>query len=247
MMQKHAHLPPEDLLVFFGLKKEDFGAIALVSGDVQRAHACLEKIENPIKNFTFMDYTFWTGTFRGKRVTIGNGGLFSPDSAITTELLCCIGVDTLIRLGSCGALKEDMQVGDFIIADKVIRGDGTTPYYVGDDFVPKADKTMSDQLFSLASKKTRTHRGPLWTTDALFRETKEIVNPYIEKGAIGVDMIASSFFTIANLYKKKTAAILTVSDNLITGEIGFLDSRFSDAQKKMIDIAFKFVEESDEC
>jgi purine-nucleoside phosphorylase len=49
------------------------------------------------------------------------------------------------------------------------------------------------------------------------------------------------------LYKKKTAAILTVSDNLITGEIGFLDPRFSDAQKKMIDIAFKFVEESDEC
>ena len=94
MMQKDAHLPPEDLVAFFGLKKEDFGGIALVSGDVQRARACLEQVENPVENFTFMDYTFWTGNFRGKKVTIGNGGLFSPDSAITTELLCCIGVDT---------------------------------------------------------------------------------------------------------------------------------------------------------
>ena len=74
-----------------------------------------------------------------------------------------------------------------------------------------------------------------------------IVNANIEKGAIAVDMIASSFFTIANVYKKKTAAILTVADNLITGELGFLDPGFIEAQKTMIDIAFKTVEESNVC
>ena len=102
-------------------------------------------------------------------------------------------------------------------------------------------------LFSLSSQKTNAHRGAIWTTDALFRETKELVNANIDKGAIAVDMIASSFFTIANVYKKKTAAILTVADNLITGELGFLDPGFIEAQKTMIDIAFKTVEESNVC
>jgi len=148
MMKRDSHLTPEDLLSVFQLKKEDFGRIALVSGELQRAKMCLELIENPVKNFTFMDYTFWTGSFKGQKVTVGNGGLFSPDSALTTELLCCGGVDILIRLGSCGTLREDIHVGDFIIADETIRGDGTTRYYVGDDFVPKADKDISYQLFA---------------------------------------------------------------------------------------------------
>ncbi len=241
-MQKDCHLTAQDLVAFFQLKKEDFGHIALVSGDLQRANMCVEKLDHPVKNFTFIDYTFWTGSVNGKKITVGNGGLFSPDAAFVTEILCCAGVDVLIRLGSCGALKEDIQVGDFIIADTVFRGDGTTRYYVDDDFVPEADREISDRLFQESSQVTRTHRGPIWTTDALFRETREFVNPQIEKGAIAVDMIASSFFTVASLYRKKTAAILTVSDNLITGEIGFLDPGFFEAQKKMIDIAFSTAE-----
>jgi len=60
----------------------------------------------------------------------------------------------------------------------------------------------------------------------LFKETKEIVNPYIEKGAIAVDMVTSPFVTVANIYKRKVAAILAVSDNLITGTLGFADIDF---------------------
>jgi len=242
MMQRDVHLKPEDILTAFQVKKGDLGKIALVSGDVQRAKMCLERIASPVEKFTFLEYTFWTGSYKGRNITVGNGGFYSPDSAFVTELLCSAGVDVLIRLGSCGVLRKDIHVGDMIVADRAFRGEGTTRYYVDDDFVPEADKGISDRLFVLASEETKTHRGPIWTTDALFIETKEIVNAYIEKGAIAVDMIASSFFTIANLYQKKTAAILTASDNLITGELGFLDPGFMDAQQRMIHIAFRAVE-----
>ncbi|MCF7895314.1 MAG: hypothetical protein K9L69_04205, partial [Candidatus Omnitrophica bacterium] len=203
---------------------------------------CLKHLENPVKNFTFLGYTFWTGSYKGKKVTVGNGGFYAPDSAFVTELLAVGGVETFIRLGSCGALREDIGIGDYILVDQAIRGDGATQYYVDDDFVPKADKETNLVIKKVASENYSVHQGPVWTTDALFKETKEIVNSYIKKGAIGVDMVTSPFLTLANLYKRKTAAILSVSDNLITGELGFNNYKFFESQLKMIEIAFKTID-----
>ncbi|MCF7873942.1 MAG: hypothetical protein K9L84_03040 [Candidatus Omnitrophica bacterium] len=242
MMQRDVHMSPEDLLDSLQFRKGDFGKIALVSGQKQRAQLCLKHLENPVKNFTFLGYTFWTGNYKNKKVTVGNGGFYAPDSAFITELLAVGGVDTLIRLGSCGALREDIGVGDYILVDQAIRGDGATKYYVDDDFIPKADKTISSAIKEIASESCPVHQGSVWTTDALFKETKGIVNSYIEKGAIGVDMVTSPFLTLANLYQKKTAAILSVSDNLITGELGFNNYKFFESQLKMIEVAFKTVD-----
>jgi uridine phosphorylase len=243
LMQRDIHITAKDLLNSLQFKEEDFGKIALVSGQVQRAEACLNYLENPIKNFSFLGYTFWTGYYKGKKVTVGNGGFFSPDSAFITEMLCVGGVDILIRLGSCGALREDIDIGDFIIVDKVIRGEGTTRYYVDDNFIPYIDKEITENLFQHFSKKAKVYQGGVWTTDALLRETKEIVNSYIQKGAICVDMVTSPFVTIANLYQKKVACVLVVSDNLMTGKLGFTELAFLDAQEKMVEIVFGFIED----
>ena len=115
----------------------------------------------------------------------------------------------MIRLGSCGALREDMKIGDLIIADNALCGDGVTPYYVGKDFIPAADKSLSDQLAQLAEGPlTRLHRGKVWSTDAILRETREVVQKAVDGGAIAVDMVSSTFLTIAQLYKIPAAVIL---------------------------------------
>jgi len=252
MMQRDVHLRPEDLLKSLQFEKEDFAEIGIISGQAQRAQRCLKFLNNPVKNFTFLGYTFWTGEYsargrstsggKGKRITVGNGGFYAPDSAFITELLCTGGIKILIRLGSCGALREDIGIGDFIVATGVIRGDGVTRYYVDDNFFPYVDETLSDFLEESLREKGRTHRGKVWTTDALLRETKDIVNSYIEKGAIAVDMVSSPFVTIANLYKVRVACILAVSDNLITGQLGFTDLRFFTAEEKMMQASFEVVE-----
>lgn len=246
MMQRKVHMSPQDLLDSLQFRPGDFGKIALVSGQKQRAQLCLKHIENPVKNFTFLGYTFWTGNYKGKRITVGNGGFYAPDSAFITELLAQGGIDTLIRLGSCGALREEIGVGDYIVADQAIRGDGATKYYVEDNFIPKADQKISKIVEDAASEIFPVHKGAVWTTDALFKETKEIVNSYIKKGAIAVDMVTSPFLTLANLYQKKTAAILSVSDNLITGELGFNNYKFFESQLKMVELAFDAVEKLEE-
>ena len=242
MMQRDYHLGPKELLASLQFKEGDFGEIALISGQRHRAKMCLERLENCVKNFTFLGYTFWSGFYKGKKITVGNGGFYAPDSAFVTEFLCAGGITTLIRLGSCGALREDINVGDYILATDIIRGDGATRYYVENDFKPKVDIDLTSKIEEVFKAVGTLHRGGIWTTDALFKETKEIVNPYIEKGAIAVDMVTSPFVTVANLYKRKVAAVLAVSDNLITGALGFSDYRFFEAEMKMTNLAFGVVD-----
>jgi len=242
MMQREIHMHPQGLLESLQFRPGDFGKIALVSGQQHRAQMCLKNLENPVKNFTFLGYTFWTGMYKGKKVTVGNGGFYAPDSAFVTELLAFGGIDVFIRLGSCGALREDIKIGDYVLAQDIIRGDGVTKYYVEDDFVSKVDENISENIKQVFSKESTVHRGGIWTTDAIFKETKDIVNSYIKKGATAVDMVTSPFVTVANLYQKKAAAILVVSDNLITGEMGFTDYRFFTSELKMTDLAFEVVE-----
>lgn len=243
MMNRDAHMKPMDLLYSLQFRPGDFGEIALVSGQQHRAQICLQQMENPVKNFTFLGYTFWTGTYKGKKITVGNGGFYAPDSAFVTELLCVGGINTLIRLGSCGSLREDINIGDYVLTTDVVRGDGATRYYVDDNYKSKVSDDISEKLEKTFSPAGRVHRGGVWTTDAIFRETKDIVNSYIQKGAIAVDMVTSPFVTVANLYNKKVGAILVVSDNLITGEMGFTDFRFFQAELKMTELAFKVAEQ----
>lgn len=240
-MQRDVHLHAKGLLESLQFRQGDFGEIGIISGQMQRAQRCLQYLENPVKNFTFLGYTFWTGLYKGKKVTVGNGGFYAPDSAFVTEILCVGGIKTLIRLGSCGGMKQEMTVGDFVVVDRVIRGDGATRYYVDDNFVPQVDKELSGKLSTIFKKVGTVYQGACWTTDAMFRETKEIVNPYIEKGAICVDMVTSPFVTISNVYKTKVAAILVVSDNLLTGEMGFADFRLFDAEEKMTKTIFEII------
>lgn len=242
MMQRDIHISPKDLLMSLQFKPGDFGDIVLVSGQQHRAKLCLGKLENHVKNFTFLGYTFWTGTYKGKKITVGNGGFYAPDSAFVTELLAVGGINTFIRLGSCGALRQDINVGDYVLADTIIRGDGATRYYVEEGFESKVSEDVASEIEGVFSGAGKVHKGGVWTTDALFKETKEIVNSYIEKGAIAVDMVTSPFVTVANLYKKRVAAILAVSDNLITGSLGFNDYRFFEAEMKMADLAFAVVD-----
>ncbi len=243
MMKRDVHISPEMLVGFLQLRRDELAPYAVVSGQPQRVEMALKKLKDPMRNFSAFGYTFWTGDHKGMKVTVGNGGMYSPDTAISTEIICNLGVDVIVRLGSCGAMAEDIGIGDIVVVEDVIRGDGVTRYYVDEGFTPKTDPDLTDLIFDVSSKKRRTHRGRVWTTDALLKETKDIVNDKVEKGAIAVDMVTSSFVTISNLYGKRCVCILVVTDNLITGEMGFFDIRAFDGEKEIVDIAFEFLEE----
>lgn len=241
-MQKDVHLTGKDLTAMVQLRPQDVGIYAIVPGPRDRLDVLMKKIENPVRNFSFMEYTMYTGTYQGIKVTGINGGRFSTDTSITAEVMCNAGIQNIIRIGSCGSLDEKIKIGDLILVDKVIRGDGVTPYYVDKSFETLADKKISDTVFEVAKGMgVGIHRGITWTTDALLRETKEIVEEKRKAGAIAVDMVSSALLTIAQTYKVKAAAILAVSDNVITGEMGFMNPLYYMAETNLINIALETV------
>jgi len=241
-MQRDIHLTGKDLTEMVQLRPQDVGKYAVVPGPKDRLEVLIKKLENPLRNFSFMEYTMYTGIYQGIKITAMNGGRFSTDTSITTEVMCNAQIQNIIRIGTCGALDENIKVGDLVVVDKVIRGDGVTPYYVDNNFQTIADKEIADTLYNVAKEMgVNMHRGTAWTTDALLRETKELVEAKRKEGAIAVDMVSSTLLTIAQLYNVKAGSILAVSDNVITGEMGFMNPLYYMAETKLIEIALETV------
>lgn len=242
-MVREAHMTGKDLMGMVQLRPEDIGKYAVVPGPKERLDGFLKTLTNPIKNFSFMEYDMYTGEYEGVKVTSINGGRFSADTAITTEILCNAEAKTMIRIGSCGSLSEDIKIGELVVAENALCGDGVTPYYTSDrGHEPQADKELTKALYEIALKSGyKVHKGKVWSTDAILKETRDVVGAAVDKGAIAVDMVTSTFLTICEQYKIPAAVILAVSDNVITGEMGFMDTNYYMAEHSEIGIVLDLI------
>jgi uridine phosphorylase len=239
-MLKESHFTPQRMLTMLGLKSDSLGPYALIPGPKERSDMLLKLLDNPQKNFTFLDYEMHSGTLEGKRVTIGNGGRYAPDTAITTEILCSAGAQSLIRVGSCGSLQENVKIGDLVIVTGALRGEGTSRYYVAENFSTTAHADIVNALKAAAeSLKARYHLGRIFTTDALFQETPELIHQLNEQNISSIDMVTSTFLTIAQVRGKKAGAVLAVSDECLCGKFGFRDPAFLEGEQKTIEVARK--------
>jgi len=226
-----------------GVKSNAMGTIALVPGPRERAASIRAALENPVKTLSFLDYEMHTGTLGDAQVTVGNGGRYSADTAITTDLLCAAGVASLIRVGTCGSLQNSIEIGDIVIATGAIRGDGASPYYVPQDFSTRADPEVVEALLrAAASIGVKVHTGRVFTTDALFRETPELLEDLEQQNTAAIDMVTAAFLTVSQVRGKRAGAILAVSDECLNGKMGFREPKFLQAEEKIVEIALKSTE-----
>ena len=242
-MRSEPHITAKGMLSRLGVRHGALGKVALVSGPRERAAKLRLALDDPRKTLAFQDYEMYTGTLGGRRVTIGNGGRYSPDTAITTELLCTAGVETLVRVGSCGSLQETVKLGDIVIATGAVRGDGASPRYVPEDFDTVSHPRVVEALTRAAENlDVRIHHGRVFTTDALFRETPELLAGLERQGVAAIDMVTAAFLTVARVKGARAGAILAVSDECVTGKLGFHGPSFREAEKQAMEIALKAVE-----
>lgn len=241
-MKKAVHLSAGELLEMVGLEPGRIGSYTIMPGPLERLQAVVEKLDSPVQDFSYMEHTMYTGFFQGTKVTAVNGGMYSPQGAIVGEMVCAAGGKHILRTGSCGALSEDIAIGDLIIVTGAVRGEGTTPYYVPAKFSTVADVRVTGALMQAAEiMGVKCHLGLVWTTDALLKETRDRVEEMRRITVKAVDMVSSSVLTVAQLYEVAAGAILAVSDNLVTGELGFMSPRYYETEEAMIDIAFKAI------
>ena len=167
-------------------------------------------------------------SFAGACIT--GPGIGAPYAAMMLETLIVWGVRRIIFLGWCGAVSKQAKIGDIILPTSALVDEGTSRNYaVPDNGQSKPASAMVSLIEQvLEDNRVDFHSGKIWTTDALYRETRAKVEDYQKQGALAVEMEVSALFSVAQFRQVELGAILVVSDELsaFKWRPGFKDKRF---------------------
>lgn len=206
-----------------GAKQGDIAESILLPGDPLRAKYIAETyLEDVIQYNEVRGMLGYTGTYKGKRISVQGTGMGIPSISIYIhELMEEYGVQNLIRVGTCGAYHSDIHVRDIILAQGATTDSQVNRnIFGGIDYAPLADFGMLKDAYELCEAKELPVRvGNVFTSDAFYRENPQETTALLEKyGVLGVEMETTALYTIAAKFKRKAMSILTVSDHVITGE-----------------------------
>ncbi len=161
----------------------------------------------------------------------------APYAVILMETLIAWGVREVIMIGWCGAVSERVHIGDVIIPDRAYIDEGTSGHYCQPGiFSSLPSPILQQQLVdSCLAEHIDVHRGSVWTTDAIFRETPEKIAAFQEKQVLGVEMEASALFTVAAFRNVNIGCMLIVSDELssLKWVPGFKAKRFVEQRERI--------------
>lgn len=228
--------------------KAEKGMIAetvLMPGDPMRAKYIAEKyLDNPVCYNDVRGMYGYTGTYKGNKLSIQGSGMGVPSFSIYAhELINDFGCKNLIRIGSCGSIKDDVKVRDVVFAMSASTDSSIIPNYFGtSSFAPTASfGLLKKAVASAESKGIRHHVGNVLTTDLFYNYREDALKPYMDFGTLAVEMEVAALYTIASKHNINSLAILTVSDHILTGEATTADERektFNDMIEVALDTAF---------
>lgn len=200
------------------------GAIAqaiLLPGDPLRAKFIAENfLENPVCYNEVRGMFGFTGTYKGKKVSVQGTGMGQPSLSIyVNELFQFYNVQTAIRVGTCGAINKDIHVRDTILANSACTDSAIITQRFGNlHYAPSANFDLLYTAYNKAKENNiNVAVGPCASSD-LFYDDNSNWKKWAEYGVLGVEMEAAELYTLAAKYNRKALAILTVSDHIITGE-----------------------------
>jgi uridine phosphorylase len=178
------------------------------------------------------EYRTATGTYDGAPISVTSTGIGSPSAAIAVEELARVGVDTFIRVGSCGAIQPEMAVGDLVITTGAVRQEGTSDEYVREDYPATADGEVVSALVAAAERLGYDyHTGLTMSADSFYSGqgrpgfegfeaagSDALVEELQDANVKNIEMEASSILTIASVYGLRAGAVCSVYANRVTGE-----------------------------
>jgi uridine phosphorylase len=196
----------------------DVHDVALLPGDpgrVDRIAAQCKEAETIARN---REYEVVNAVYENRPVTICSTGIGAPSAAIAIEELSAVGVETFLRVGTTGALQEDIEIGDMVIATGAAKDEGTTARYEQLSVPAVADFSAVRALVDGAeAREEAVHVGPITTDDAFYAETGGIVEDWEEANLLCVEMEAAAIFVLARRKGLRSGAICTVDGNLVEG------------------------------
>jgi purine-nucleoside phosphorylase len=207
-----------------GAQPGDIAPLVLLPGDPLRARWIAQTYladAVPYNEVRGMDG--WTGTWRGRRVSVQGSGIGQPSMAIyVNELFAEYDVQSIIRVGSCGALTEKVGIRDLVIASGACTDSSMNRIrFEGLDYAPVADFGLLRTAADLAESKNlpvATRVGLILSADSFYNPRPELTARMAEYGVLAVEMEASALYTLAAKFGRRALAVCTVSDHIVTGE-----------------------------
>jgi len=226
-------------------KKEDIAKTVLMPGDPLRAKFIAEnfldnyRLVNSVRNV----YAY-TGTYKGKKVTVMASGMGMPSIGIYSyELYKFYDVDTIIRVGSAGAYTDKLNLYDVVLADGAYSESSFAKSQSNEESnILHGNKELNEHIKDVANKMgIKIHYNNIHSSDVFYKENDNFKELYEKYGCVCVEMESFALFHNANVLGKKAACILTISDNLVTHEETTPEER-QNSFKQMIELALESVE-----
>lgn len=202
--------------------EEEVADIVLLPGNPERAEYMANKFLDNVELYTdYRKMYGFTGEFNGVEVSIQTTGMGVPSTAIILEELQMLGAKTLIRVGTCGALREDLEQADLIIGQSASSLGTTINQFKPDvNLAPTADFELINNLYQSANDlDIPTHVGQIVTSDYFYGKNEyytDTLEKLAEYGALGVEMETAALYNLAAKYDLRAATVLTVSDHVFT-------------------------------
>src|SRR5690625_1205006 len=209
--------------IHIGAKKGEIAERILLPGDPLRAKFIAENyLENVIQYNEVRGMYGFTGTYKGERISVQGSGMGIPSISIyVNELIQEYDVQRFIRVGTCGAMNEDISIRDVILAQGATTDSQVNRLIFGGvDYAPLANFNLLKNAYDIAiDRHLTTHVGNVFTSDTFYRDNgKEFNKLLAQYNILAVEMETTALYTLAAKFKREALAILTVSDHVITGE-----------------------------
>ena len=212
-MAKHLHIMAEE------------GAIAetvLLPGDPMRAKYIAENyLEDAVCYNTVRGMYGYTGTYKGKRISVQGTGMGLPSHSIyVNELIQFYGAKRLIRVGTAGSINNDVKVRDIVLAQSACTNSGINRRrFKGLDYAPTANFDLLLKAYNVAKEKGADVKvGSVLSSDLFYDDTNQGIAMWSDYGVLAIEMETAELYTVAAKHGVEALSVLTISDHALTGE-----------------------------
>ena len=226
-------------------KYGDFAKTVLMPGDPLRAEYIAKNyLENAVLVNDVRGVHGYTGYYKGKRVSVMASGMGQPSIGIYSyELYHFYGVETIIRVGSCGSFSPDLHARDIIVAmGACTNGNYASQYNLPGTFCPIADFTMVRRAAEECEKAGVNYRvGNILSSDMFYDDANSGMQ-WAKMGVLGVEMESAALYCNAARAGKKALCICTVSDSFVYPEENTTAEERQNSFTKMMEIALNIAD-----
>lgn len=223
-------------------QKGDIAKTVLLPGDPLRAKFIAETfLENPVQYNTVRNMYGYTGTYKGKRLSVQGTGMGMPSIGIYAhELIHTYGCENLIRIGSAGSMSKELPLRHIVFGmGACTNSNFAIQYNLPGTFAPIASYQLLEKAVDLAKQKKVPYAvGNILSSDIFYNADETTTERWAKMGVLAVEMEAAALYMEAAAAGVNALAMVTISDNLITGEETTADER-QNTFTQMMEIALE--------